>query len=132
MKVRKRGFSTKEAIWVQGYIERKFGLHKTWPNEEQRDSALEAFEAIGNGQGIEREIYLWCRSWLSTDQRRRLKSTLGTWRHHQSKTSATKKRITLDEEAWLYLTTLAKYHGITVSDLIIDRLKKDYRSVNNP
>lgn len=130
MKIKKRGFTQKEATWVRGYIERKFGLNKTWPQQDQRQDAMAAFEKIGGGNE-EREIYQWCRYWLSSDQWKTLKSTLGAWRYYQAKPNKGKKSLALENEAWLYLTTLAKREGVSVSRFLIDRLKHEYNSLIN-
>lgn len=127
MVVRKKGFALKETCWVRRYIERKFGTETKWPNETQRQAARAAFEMISAGHTEGRQIYLWCRTWLSPAQWSSLKSSLGAWRHYQTKTGNQKKRITIDHEAWLYLTTLAKRDGFTISRFLMERLGDEYR-----
>ena len=114
MVVRKKGFAQKETCWVRRYIERKFGTDTVWPEETQRLASKAAFEMINTGHTEGREIFLWCRAWLSPVQWNSLKSSLGAWRHYQAKPGNQKKRITIDHEAWLYLTTLAKRDGFTI------------------
>jgi macrodomain Ter protein organizer (MatP/YcbG family) len=127
MGVRKKGFEQKETCWVRGYIERKFRMNRTWPNEMQRQASKAAFETINTGHTEARELFQWCRTWLSPAQWSSLKSTLGAWRHYQTKTGNQKKRITLDHEAWLYLTALAKRDGLTISRFLMDRLGDEYK-----
>ena len=127
MVVRRKGFAKNEICWVRGYIERKFGMDPTWPKETQRQASKVAFEMINSGHTEGREIFLWCRTWLSRVQWSSLKSTLRAWRHYQTKTGNQKKRITIDHEAWLYLTTLAKSDGLTISRFLVDRLGEEYK-----
>lgn len=124
---KKKGFTPKETRWVRGYIERKFGIMKEWPNKEQRGVSKAAFEAISTGHTESREVLLWCCSWLSSAQWRSLKSTLGAWRYRQTKTGKEKKEIHIEHDAWLYLTTLAKRDGVTISSFLISRLGDEYR-----
>jgi len=127
MVARRKGFAQKETYWVRGYIERKFGTNKAWPNETQRQASWAAFEMISTGNAEGREIFLWCRSWLSPAQWGSLKSTLGAWRCRQGKTGIQKKSISIDCEAWRCLTTLAKRDGFTISRFLIERLGDEYR-----
>ena len=123
----RKGFTQIEACWVRGYIERKFGTNTTWPNERQRQAARVAFELISTGRTEAREIRLWCLSWLSSAQWGSLKISLRAWRHYQAKTGVQKKRITVDYDAWLFLTTLAKSNDLTISEFLTDRFGDEYR-----
>ena len=123
----RKGFTQVEACWVRGYIERKFGTNSMWPNEKQRQASRVAFELISTGRTEAREIRLWCLSWLSPAQWGSLKSSLRAWRHYQAKKGVQKKRITVDYDAWLFLTTLAKSNELTISEFLTDRFGDEYR-----
>jgi len=127
MVARRKGFAQKETCWVRGYIERKFGTNKAWPNETQRQASWAAFEMITTGHTEGREILLWCRSWLSPAQWGSLQRTLRAWRYRQGKTGIPKKSISVDYEAWLCLTTLAKRDGFTISGFLMEKLGDEYR-----
>jgi macrodomain Ter protein organizer (MatP/YcbG family) len=125
--VRRKGFAQKETSWVRRYIERKFGAEPKWPDETQRQASRAAFEMISTGHTEARETFQWCNSWLSPAQWNSLRRSLGAWRHYQNKPDNQKKSISIDHEAWLYLTTLAKRDSFSISKFLIDRLGDEYR-----
>jgi macrodomain Ter protein organizer (MatP/YcbG family) len=121
-------YTPQEIRWILSYIERKFKLDPYWPKEdyEWKTEAREAFAEIQQ-EAQPSPLEDWCATWLDKGQKKRLDNALRAWRKRRRDISgAPKKNITLEYQAWLYLSELAKRDNVTISQYLTNRLEQEY------
>jgi len=71
----------------------------------------------------------WCNENLKPENIKRLR---GTIRQTLSKRKIGSRQITLNSEAHIILKDMAKHQGLTLSELIIDKLKSEWLELSEP
>jgi macrodomain Ter protein organizer (MatP/YcbG family) len=125
-------YTHQEIRWIQQYIEKKMKLETLWPSESSTFNfqAISDFAKLDIDKNTDYEpLEKWCAKYLDEKQKKRLEDAIRARRRRhlaQLKGTKLKKTITLDREAWLYLSALAKNDKVTISQFLINRLEDEY------
>jgi len=126
---RKKRFAQDELGWALSYIERKMALEPGWPcsDKRSRKEAEEEFRRVK--RKTDRDLLSdWCDRWLGATDRKRLLEALRA-RRKRERSMPSRKTITIDQKAWLYLSKLAKRDKVTISEYLVRKLEKDYMNM---
>jgi macrodomain Ter protein organizer (MatP/YcbG family) len=108
---------------ASSYISRKL-QSGYWPSE---DVSIEtkAERAYRKDKRDPITLTKWCEKWLTTAQWTQLKNAIRAARRRQADlTRDPPKHVTLSHRAWLILHELAERDGVTLSELIENKLEK--------
>ena len=127
-----------DRFYVIDWVDRKMKLKHDFPTgipeSGDSDDFNPLFRARDSWDGLDRDdrlaVEAWCNTHLSDKQIKQLQNAVrnARWRHNSKSGKGTKK-INLDYHAWWILHELSKADGVTLSEVIISRLEKEYHAL---
>jgi len=83
-------------------------------------------EALGKKKMTHEDLQGWCDKWMDGANWKKLRASL---RQYRTRSVRNNVNVTLSQEAWDILRKLADRDSVTLSDIIISRLKKEYNNL---
>ncbi|MES9904732.1 MAG: hypothetical protein ABW168_18905 [Sedimenticola sp.] len=111
--------------WLEKKVAKYGWISKDFKTEDKAKQVLSSHSVYNSAE----QLNAWCETYLDSAQWRQLKNAVRAARKRNSDAfTERKKSIDLTHAAWFRLSVIAKCDGVTLSEVIVKHLDKEFES----